>query len=96
MLLPSFFFALRDVAVCDAVAKAGYDERWRALAKIFAMPTKKVAFNAQVGGSGVCLVWASAPPFRRGSGASSSRTGGGTCLCQTNGASSSLVKGRER
>lgn len=31
------------------VPKASYDERWEALAKIVAMPIKKVAFNAQVG-----------------------------------------------
>lgn len=40
--------AAAGLRIHDFVMKANYNERWMALAKLIAMPTKKVAFNAQV------------------------------------------------
>lgn len=44
--LPVVFAAALRMHYC--FMKASYDERWLALAKLVAMPNKKVAFNAQV------------------------------------------------
>lgn len=41
-------FPARTVVVVETLAKASYDERWAALAKLLSLPVKKVAFNAQV------------------------------------------------